>query len=109
LNIPPIARDRDLPVAVGPVNGHSSARQARRHVGRRMAELVSSPATDHGNLRLPGIEQLLTGGCSASVVRHLEDPDTRGCEVRQDRALDLGADVAGQQERHVPVPDFQDE
>src|SRR5712691_2777956 len=72
-----------------------------------MTEWIAPAAADERDLRMPCIQQLLRRRCAAAVMRDLENARLRGHETRHDRAFDVAADVAGQQERDVAIENLE--
>src|SRR5258705_9656909 len=73
-----------------------------------MTERVPAPAADERDLRTPRIEQFLRSRCAAAVVCDLEDAYLRRHQAWNDGALDVAADVAGQEQRDVAVEHLED-
>src|SRR6476620_7349963 len=91
-----VCSNRDLPISIRAQHCGSNRLETPQHLRRRVAEAIAAAAADHRDLWPPAFEERRRGGRAAAVMRDLEDSNPRPSELRQDRALDLGADVSGE-------------
>src|SRR5262245_58578959 len=73
----------------------------------RVTEEVSATAADDHRLRTQRVEKRLRARGRTAVVSGFQDAERRSRDVRQERSLGCGADVAGQHDRYVAVSDLE--
>jgi hypothetical protein len=49
--------NRDLPIEIRPQHRGANRCEAFQDLGRRVTEAIAAAATDHGDVRPPGVEQ----------------------------------------------------
>ena len=74
-----------------------------------MAEAVGAAGTEDHEVGLEGVQQFRGAGRRTSVVRRFENRDRRGLQVRQHGCFAFLSDVTGQNDRHVPVSQLDDD
>ena len=70
--------------------------------------VVSSNRDDRDSGSDP-IEEAGQARIGRSVVGDFQDPDARARQLRRDGSLHVGGDIAGQEQRHVPIGHVEDD
>jgi len=70
---------------------------------------VAAAVADHHHIRFDCVDELLRTRRAAAVMRGLQDHGRQQVERRDQPLLHLAADIAGQQHRHLAVPQLDHE
>src|SRR5262245_25908593 len=103
MDVLPIRLDRDLPIAIGSHHRGAGRFEALDNLRGRVTESIPASTADERKAWWPRVEQSLRGRRPAPVMRHFQHADAGRRERWDQHALDLGADVASEQDRDLAI------